>query len=63
MARVIREGRDTSCNRKFSGCLEMKEDENIEVLRLLWEKTQSSPRLKENLFNYICEESFDRFKN
>lgn len=61
MARVISEGRDVSNNRNFSSCLEQHEDENIEVLRLLWDKAQKSPRLKENLFKYIHEDAFYRF--
>tara|TARA_B100000287_G_scaffold199541_1_gene188568 strand:- start:204 stop:440 length:237 start_codon:yes stop_codon:yes gene_type:complete len=62
MARVIKEGRNTSSNRTFSGCLEWSEEENNEVLRLLWDKAKRSPKLKENLFKYISEDAFDQFK-
>ena len=65
MARIIEQNKNTNnmrCNgRTFSGCLEHSHEENTEVLRLLWEKAQRSPKLKENLFNYISEWAFKDF--
>ena len=60
MARIIRQNKikqDMRCGgRTFDGCLE--HDDVAEVLRLLWEKAQRSPKLKENLFKYITEDAF-----
>ena len=65
MARIIRHNKikqNMRCGgRTFDGCIEHSAEENTEVLRLLWEKAQSSPKLKENLFKYIHEDAFREF--
>jgi len=62
MARIIRQNKikqNMRCGgRTFDGCIEHSAEENAEVLRLLWEKAQRSPKLKENLFKYITEDAF-----
>lgn len=65
MARIIRQNKikqNMRCGgRTFDTCLEHSGEENTEVLRLLWEKAQRSPKLKENLFKYIHEDVFRKF--
>jgi|TARA_B110000495_G_C22758136_1_gene443987 hypothetical protein len=67
MARIIREGKNLNnmrCNgRTFSGCLEWSQEENDEVLQILWGKAQRSSKLKENLFRYISKDAFENLEN